>query len=588
VQAGLWYLLKCELVLRLCKHMKELRSFDNLAAMLAALRSGSPSKAARMLGRAPSSIYRAIDRLEEDVGAALFVRASAGWKATDAGLKVARLGERMQSEIAAAELALLHQSQRFPAPLRVSASDSFASFLGPVLAQFAEARPDVLIELIVDNNVVDLGRREADIAIRPDKRPGDVVGQRAWLIEQWFDGPFAFDDVRHVLGFVAAAGLGAAASAVTGAATVTLLNAPLPFWDVWRAWFLGDGVGTVVVAPLVIGLGQLWRKLPSRADAFEGVAVLTVFMPITIYTVAQPSGGWATYEADAPVFPLLLWLTARCHPIFAIAAAFIWSSTVIWATIFGIGQFGDVGVPLSERVSGAQISVTIVTFCTLVMSALSTERRRNEAVLRLTLAELDHRVKNMLATVLAIVARTRETSSSIAEFVTAFDGRIRSMAATHELLSSRHWHGLPLAELVRRVLAPYATAGTVRIEGSDDVVLNAEAGQAVAMVLHELATNAAKFGALSAKDGCVAVRWGHFRNGDTQGRLRVQWEESGGPTVRPQARSGYGSSVIRHLIPYELGGTVDIVRARDGIHCTLEIPARWLESPGAGEPALNG
>jgi two-component sensor histidine kinase len=219
---------------------------------------------------------------------------------------------------------------------------------------------------------------------------------------------------------------------------------------------------------------------------------------------------------------------------------------------------------------------------------LFTERRRNEAVLRLTLAELDHRVKNMLATVLAIVARTRETSSSIAEFVTAFDGRIRSMAATHELLSSRHWHGLPLAELVRRVLAPYATAGTVRIEGSDDVVLNAEAGQAVAMVLHELATNAAKFGALSAKDGCVAVRWGHFRNGDTQGRLRVQWEESGGPTVRPQARSGYGSSVIRHLIPYELGGTVDIVRARDGIHCTLEIPARWLESPGAGEPALNG
>jgi two-component sensor histidine kinase len=297
---------------------------------------------------------------------------------------------------------------------------------------------------------------------------------------------------------------------------------------------------------------------------------------------------WATYDADAAVFPLLLWLTARCHPIFAIAAAFIWSITVIWATIFGVGQFGDVGVPLSERVDGAQISVTIVTFCTLVLSALFTERRRNEAVLRLALAELDHRVKNMLATVLAIAARTRETSTSMAEFVTAFDGRIRSMATTHELLSSRQWHGLPLAELVRRVLAPYATAGTVRIEGSDGVVLSAEAGQTITMVLHELATNAAKFGALSAKDGRVAVRWGHLRNGDTQGQLRIQWEESGGPTVRPQTRSGYGASVIRHLIPYELGGTVDIVRAPDGIHCTLTIPARWLESPGAGEPALNG
>ena len=233
----------------------------------------------------------------------------------------------------------------------------------------------------------------------------------AWLIEQWFDGPFAFDDVRHVLGFVAAAGLGAAASAIAGAATVILFHAPLPFWDVWRAWFLSDGVGTVVLAPPVIGLGQLWRELPSQADSIEGVGVLTLFMPVNIYSAVQPSGGWATYDADAAVFPLLLWLTARCHPIFAIVAAFIWSITVIWATIFGVGQFGDASVPLSERVEGAQISVTIVTFCTLILSALFTERRRNEAVLRLALAELDHRVKNMLATVLAIVARTRKPAA---------------------------------------------------------------------------------------------------------------------------------------------------------------------------------
>jgi two-component sensor histidine kinase len=407
------------------------------------------------------------------------------------------------------------------------------------------------------------------------------------LIEQWFDAPFAFNDIRHVLSFVAAAGLGATASAIAGAATVTLFQAPWPFWDVWRAWFLADGVGTVVVAPLLIGLGQLWRKLPSRVDAIEGLGVLTVFTPANLYSVAQPSGGWATYDADAVVFPLLLWLTARCHPIFAIAAAFIWSITVIWATIFGIGQFGDAAVPLTERVDGAQISVTIVTFCTLILSALFTERRRKEEALRLAFAELDHRVKNMLATVSAIVARTQETSSSMAEFVTAFDGRIRSMATTHEMLSSHQWHGLPLAELVRRILAPYATEGTVRIEVSDDVVLSAEAGQAVAMVLHELATNAAKFGALSAKDGCVAVRWAHIPNRESEGRLRIQWEESGGPTVRPQARPGYGSSVIRNLIPYELDGTVDIVRAPDGIRCTLEIPARWLASRGSGERALN-
>ena len=185
-----------------------------------------------------------------------------------------------------------------------------------------------------------------------------------------------------------------------------------------------------------------------------------------------------------------------------------------------------------------------------------TERKELEEHKNLLIAELDHRVKNMLAIVSAIVTRTQETSSSMAEFVTAFDGRIRSMATTHELLSRRHWHGLSLAELVHRVLAPYATAGTTRIEGSDEV-LSAEAGQTIAMVLHELATNAAKFGALSTKGGCVYVRWGHLRNGDAQSPFCIWWEESGGPTVGPQARSGYGTSVIRDLIPYELGGRVE-------------------------------
>jgi DNA-binding transcriptional LysR family regulator len=160
--------------------MKELRSFDSLAAILATLRSGSPSKAARALGRAPSSIYRAIERLEKTVGAPLFLRSSSGWKPTDAGLKILRLGERMEAEIAEVELSLLHRSQRFPAPVRLSASDGFASYLGPVLAAFAERQRDVTIDLLVDNNFVDLLRRQADIAIRPDMRPGDgLVGRRA-------------------------------------------------------------------------------------------------------------------------------------------------------------------------------------------------------------------------------------------------------------------------------------------------------------------------------------------------------------------------------------------------------------------------
>ena len=206
-----------------------------------------------------------------------------------------------------------------------------------------------------------------------------------------------------------------------------------------------------------------------------------------------------------------------------------------------------------------------------------TERKRAEKHQGILVAELDHRVKNVLAIVSAIASRTQDTNGSTADFVAALEGRIKSMATTHELLSNRRWQGIPLAELVHRELAPYATASNTRIEGSDDI-LSAEAGQAIAMVFHELATNAAKFGALSATGGHVSVRWSHRRNGDAQSWLSIRWEESGGPNVVPQARSGYGTSVIRDLIPYELGGAVDLVHAPEGVRCKLEIPAHWLSS----------
>ena len=125
-----------------------------------------------------------------------------------------------------------------------------------------------------------------------------------------------------------------------------------------------------------------------------------------------------------------------------------------------------------------------------------TERKRAEEHQRVLVAELDHRVKNVLATVSAVAAQTLDASSSMDHFVAALDGRIRSMAATHELLSSRQWEGIPLAELLRREFAPYTRGNNTEIDGPE-VMLSAEAGQAMAMVLHELVTNAAKHGALS-------------------------------------------------------------------------------------------
>jgi PAS domain S-box-containing protein len=206
-----------------------------------------------------------------------------------------------------------------------------------------------------------------------------------------------------------------------------------------------------------------------------------------------------------------------------------------------------------------------------------TERKELEDHKSTLISELDHRVKNVLATVSTIASRTQETSSSMPEFVTALDGRIKSMATTHELLSNRRWQGIPLAELVRRELAPYATTSNTRIDGPD-VVLSAEAGQTLAMVFHELATNAAKFGAISVKPGRVTVRWNFRQNGHAESWLCIRWAESGGPRVVPPTRSGFGTSVVRELIPYELSGTVELMHPPEGVRCNLQIPAHWLSA----------
>ena len=199
-----------------------------------------------------------------------------------------------------------------------------------------------------------------------------------------------------------------------------------------------------------------------------------------------------------------------------------------------------------------------------------TERKRAERHQALMVAELDHRVKNILAQVSAVATSTREGSRSVDEFLRSLQGRIRSMAAAHNLLSKSGWHGVGLAALVRNQLAPYATGMNVTISGTD-VMLNSAGTQAVARVLHELATNAAKYGALSIPSGQVSVNWDRKPNRNATNLILI-WRELGGPPVPSKVQSSYGTALIRNLITYELGGTVDLVFATEGVNCRIEIP----------------
>ena len=203
-----------------------------------------------------------------------------------------------------------------------------------------------------------------------------------------------------------------------------------------------------------------------------------------------------------------------------------------------------------------------------------TERKLAEAREKMLMAELDHRVKNVLARVDMVALSTRNGSSSIDEYARSLKGRIQSMAAAHALLSQKGWHDVGLEALVRNQLAPYAGDANIAIHGTD-VTLTAAAIQAMGMVLHELVTNAVKYGALSMPIGRVTVSWDCKLNGHAA-NLIFAWREFGGPPRPVEAKSGYGTRLIRELVPHELGGTVDLEFAADGVSCRIEFPLQQV------------
>jgi two-component sensor histidine kinase len=215
--------------------------------------------------------------------------------------------------------------------------------------------------------------------------------------------------------------------------------------------------------------------------------------------------------------------------------------------------------------AGSSLLVVLLTETLLL-------HRRDQQHQRQLIAELDHRVKNVLAQVDGVVTTTGEGSRSIKDFMRSVRGRIQSMAAAHTLLSECSWHSVALDDLVLTELAPYATDTNVKITGTDVMLSSAET-QALAKVLHELATNAAKYGALSIPRGEVSVSWDRKPNGQ-KATLIMEWRELGGPPVASEIQSSYGTDLIRNLIPLELGGRVDLAFVKEGVNCRIEFPLK--------------
>ncbi len=199
--------------------------------------------------------------------------------------------------------------------------------------------------------------------------------------------------------------------------------------------------------------------------------------------------------------------------------------------------------------------------------------RRIEERQALLVRELHHRVKNTLATVQALVGATGRSSGSFEEFYTSFSNRISSLAKTHNLLTEDYWQAAPLRDLALNELKPFAESRKPRFMLiGPPIELSADLAVPIGMALHELTTNAVRHGALSVPDGYVEVRWDVIADDDGGRRLQLEWQERGGPPAHPPTQEGFGSTLLRRVLPMQVNADVQIDFDAEGLRFRLQAP----------------
>ena len=201
-----------------------------------------------------------------------------------------------------------------------------------------------------------------------------------------------------------------------------------------------------------------------------------------------------------------------------------------------------------------------------------TERKLGDERQRLLLRELNHRVKNTLATVQALATQTVRHALQPSEFLEAFSARLQALGAAHSLLSDREWRGISVGELVRIEVRPFDTADQPRIAVSGpDLLLSPDQAVGLGLILHELASNALKYGSLSSRSGKVELEW-RARGRKGARRLVLTWRESGGPSVEPPDRHGFGSILIRRSLAKVIDSEVTHEYRPEGVFPEISMP----------------
>jgi PAS domain S-box-containing protein len=206
-----------------------------------------------------------------------------------------------------------------------------------------------------------------------------------------------------------------------------------------------------------------------------------------------------------------------------------------------------------------------------------TERKAAEDQIQFLMHEISHRSKNLLTVIQSIARRTARTVTTMEEFESRFGRRLQGLAASHDVLVRNDWQGAPLGDLIRQHLMPFVDLQSSRLElTGPDIVVTAEAAQAIGLAIHELATNAIKYGALSVPMGKVKVSWMFDSDAAAPRQLLLNWIEQNGPPVTPPSRKGFGHIVIDDMIQRSLNGKVALEFLAHGLKWSVLISATNL------------
>ncbi len=403
--------------------------------------------------------------------------------------------------------------------------------------------PAILLGAFVANQWT-TGVLAASAAIAVGNTLEALVG--AYLINRWTGGHRTFDSPQRVMGFVLIVlGPSTILSATIGVTSLCLTG--LEQWSaygaVWFTWWMGDFAGALVVAPLFVVWSRRSLYVSARVDYVSIAVALSMAVLVGLFAFSPlfaqtPQRGALAFLAVLP----LVYAALSCTQRETVTAVFLLAGFAVWGTIAGVGPFAQ--STLNDSFLMQLMFIVSTAVPSLMLSADVAVRRESLERQKLLVAELNHRARNLLAVIHAIATHTLGDPRGAERARDSFIERLMTLSRTYGLLSETAMSGARLSQIMELELAGFD--GRVRFEGND-LLLSPTGAQNFALALHELVTNAGKYGAFSVPGGTVSIRCAEVNEPGRGRRIIFSWSEENGPSVDAPSRNGFGQRLLERL-----------------------------------------